>query len=382
MPDCFAQEARPFESRKRDAHREKAGHAKQPSRTLNATVRPSSEDATSKEANGIVCATGWQVQAVAKRDRAWQHHAPTAQHDTHPYARNSNLVCCVMCVCKKLRRARRAPHSNQGGATHIAKRQDTRNSQAGRSTQQCLTAAHVRASVEWLQQEIKSKTSALQCALGPGLAAQHLKYLLSPAHQYAVPRFYGLIKVHKDPPTIRPIAASHSAMTAPLARVGAHELQRALDSLATSVLASSQDLIRELEALRLDRKLAPNSVWFVWGDVTGLYSNLPIQQLLDVIAKHLQAPAGTSQAAWFWLLHWTLRKLFTTCVVQQNVKFYKQIHGIAMGSPLSPVASNLFLALLQDTNGTFECSGQPLWDCLGSQERLAHMKRYILGWKC
>ena len=46
-----------FESRKRDAHCGKAGHAKQPSTTLNATVRPSSEGATSKEANGIVCAT-------------------------------------------------------------------------------------------------------------------------------------------------------------------------------------------------------------------------------------------------------------------------------------------------------------------------------------
>ena len=139
-----------------------------------------------------------------------------------------------------------------------------------------------------------------------------------------------------------------------------HELQRALDSLDTSVLAPLQNLNRELESLHLDRKFAPNFVWFVWGDVTGLYSNMPIQQLLDVIAKHLQAPAGTPQAAWFWLLHWTLRNVFTTSVVQYNGKFYKQIHGIAMGSPLSPVALNFFLAPLEEPNGTFEYSGHRL----------------------
>ena len=110
---------------------------KQPSRTLNATVRPSSEGATSKEANGIVCATDWQVQAVARRDRAWQHHAPNAQHNTHPYARSSNLVCCVMCVRKKLRLW------GPPGATFESRKRDAHcekaghaNSQAGRSTQQ------------------------------------------------------------------------------------------------------------------------------------------------------------------------------------------------------------------------------------------------------
>ena len=132
-----------------------------------------------------------------------------------------------------------------------------------------------------------------------------------------------------------------------------------------------------METLYLDRKFDPKSVWFVWGDVTGLYSNLPIEQLLDVIAKHLQAPAGTPQAAWFRMLHWILRKVFRTCVVQRKGKFYNSIHGIAMGSPLSPVASNLFPALLEDTNGTFEFLGHPLWECLGSQERLALLKRYI-----
>ena len=67
------------------------------------------------------------MQAVAKRDRAWQHHAPNAQHDTHPYARNSNLVGCVTCVCKKLRRggvqvARRAAKGGAEGATSALRR--------------------------------------------------------------------------------------------------------------------------------------------------------------------------------------------------------------------------------------------------------------------
>ena len=70
----------------------------------------------------------------------------------------------------------------------------------------------MRSAVGLLCDEIKSKKTTLQIALGPGIAAQYLKYLLSPARQYAVPRFYGLIKVHKISPTIRPIAASHSAI--------------------------------------------------------------------------------------------------------------------------------------------------------------------------
>ena len=43
--------------------------------------------------------TSWS-EAVAKRDRAWQHHASNAHHDTHSCARKLQDVCCVMCVLR------------------------------------------------------------------------------------------------------------------------------------------------------------------------------------------------------------------------------------------------------------------------------------------
>ena len=51
----------------------------------------------------FVSAADWPSEAIAKRDRAWQHHASNAHHDTHLCARKLQHVCCVMCVCKKLR---------------------------------------------------------------------------------------------------------------------------------------------------------------------------------------------------------------------------------------------------------------------------------------
>ena len=106
------------QSKKRHAHGKEAEHAKQHSETLNATVRPSSEGASSKEANRIMCATDWLVQGVAKRHRAWQHHAPKAQQDTHPYSRSSNAsyvttstkCSSVMCSAARAARPPRAPN--------------------------------------------------------------------------------------------------------------------------------------------------------------------------------------------------------------------------------------------------------------------------------
>ena len=79
-------------------------------------------------------------------------------------------------------------------------------------------------------------------------------------------------------------------------------------------------------------------------DVTSLFTNIPLQQTIDIdIAVNLIFNPNPNLN----ITRKELKKLFLFATSQThfifNSKFYNQIDGVAMGSPLAPVLANIFM---------------------------------------
>ena len=81
-------------------------------------------------------------------------------------------------------------------------------------------------------------------------------------------------------------------------------------------------------------------------DVTSLFTNIPLQETIDIainlIFNHNPNLNITKKE---------LKKLFLFATSQThflfNGKFYNQIDGVAMGSPLAPVLANIFMGFYE-----------------------------------
>ena len=86
--------------------------------------------------------------------------------------------------------------------------------------------------------------------------------------------------------------------------------------------------------------------FFVSYDITSLFTNIPLQETIDIainlIFNHNPNLNITKKE---------LKKLFLFATSQThfifNSKFYNQIDGVAMGSPLAPVLANIFMGFYE-----------------------------------
>ena len=97
-------------------------------------------------------------------------------------------------------------------------------------------------------------------------------------------------------------------------------------------------------------------------DVSALFTNIPVPTALDVInglfTEHIEVPeirgkykcsfeentVGLNKNEVMGLLKLVLEN----CVFSFQGKFYKQLHGTAMGSPCSPVVANIYMEYFEE----------------------------------
>ena len=85
-----------------------------------------------------------------------------------------------------------------------------------------------------------------------------------------------------------------------------------------------------------------NSVKLVSLDIVSLFTNVPIDDVIDFISRKIdsnQIQIPLPKACFLDLLRLCTNNNF----FQFKDRFYKQKFGISMGSPLSPVLANLFM---------------------------------------
>ena len=151
-------------------------------------------------------------------------------------------------------------------------------------------------------------------------------------------RIYGTPKMHKFSPSdsfpkLRPIVSSIGTFNCNLARF--------LCDLLSPLVPNDYSCKDTFYFVSQIKNANLSKTFLVSYNVTSLFTNIPLQETIDIainlIFNHNPNLNITKKE---------LKKLFLFATSQThfifNSKFYKQIDGVAMGSPLAPVLANIF----------------------------------------
>ena len=150
------------------------------------------------------------------------------------------------------------------------------------------------------------------------------------------PRLYGLAKVHKASIPVRPVLSMPGSVYHPIANVVTEWLKVVPEC---QINTSTKKIADSLKSVRLD-----DDEVMVSFDVASLYTNVPVREAIDVCAdllysgKHELPPVDKG----------TFKELLELCtcnfVMKTHDGFYRQIDGLAMGSPPAPPIANGWLS--------------------------------------
>ncbi|XP_018308772.1 uncharacterized protein [Mycetomoellerius zeteki] len=156
-----------------------------------------------------------------------------------------------------------------------------------------------------------------------------------------IPRAYGLTKIHKQGNPLRIIVSSTNS---PLYYFSLYLHNIINDSIleAPSYIRNSFQLVEKLKDICIEPDYLLVSL-----DVVSLFTNVPIELVSDGIAKRWEYISGKTVIPLNEFLI-AVRLVLNSTFFMFNNKYYKQIFGTPMGSPLSPIAADI---VMQDFEG-------------------------------
>jgi len=156
---------------------------------------------------------------------------------------------------------------------------------------------------------------------------------------WEVPKLYGLPKIHKKDYPLRPIVSSIGSVSYKAARLVA-DILSPLVGQSPHHIKNSADFVKKIK----DLEVPPGQKQISY-DVSALFTSIPVDSAVDCIKRrleqddtlHKRTELKTTQI--LQLLEFCLN---TTYFVYDG-QFFKQTHGAAMGSPVSPIVANLYM---------------------------------------
>ena len=148
---------------------------------------------------------------------------------------------------------------------------------------------------------------------------------------------FGLPKVHKQGVPLRPILSSIGTSGYSIAKF----LVPYLDPLTTNefTVKDSFHFAREISQLSGSDNLVMASF-----DIKSLFTNIPLEETIDIVANYLYSNNMSFLSFSIDQFKKFLRLAVKDTLFQFNDKLYRQIDGVAMGSPLGPTLANIFLS--------------------------------------
>ena len=156
-------------------------------------------------------------------------------------------------------------------------------------------------------------------------------------------RIYGTPKMHKFSPSdsfpkLRPIVSSIGTFN--------YNLARFLCDLFSPLVPNDYSFKDTFSFVYQIKNANLSQKFLVSYDVTSLFTKIPLQETIDIatnlIFNHNPNLNNTKKE---------LKKLFLFATSQThfifNSKFYNQIGGVAMGSPLDPALANIFMGFYE-----------------------------------
>ena len=155
----------------------------------------------------------------------------------------------------------------------------------------------------------------------------------------ALPKFYGLPKIHKPGTPLRPIVSGCGTTTHPMARFLADILSPLMGHTQHHV-KNSEHFVQSIK----DMSLSDDEIMISY-DVSALFTAVPVEEAIDIIRRRLQLDATLKDRTYMDVD--TIIDLLSFCLNNTYFTYqgqvYKQTHGAAMGSPVSPIVANLYM---------------------------------------
>ena len=156
------------------------------------------------------------------------------------------------------------------------------------------------------------------------------------------PRMYGLPKTHKPGVPLRPILSMVNAPQHELAKWLASVLHPVLMKYNVHAVKDTFEFCSNLEACASDRNISGSFMCSF--DVVSLYTNIPLQETLQICLDTLYRENDVAKPS---MPEKLLKTLLLKATTQVEFSFgevmYRQVDGVAMGSPLGPVLANIFM---------------------------------------
>ncbi len=168
------------------------------------------------------------------------------------------------------------------------------------------------------------------------------------------PKLYGLPKIHKQNTPMRPIVSFCSSPTYELSKYLARIL-KPLTERSEHRLVNSADFITKIRAETIS-----DTHELVSFDVKSLFTSIPLQLAIECMKESLanyddELPIPKEEI--IDLLKLCLESTF----FQYNGSFYQQLHGTAMGSPVSVVVAEIVMQRLEERALSTYPNPPPFW---------------------
>ena len=147
---------------------------------------------------------------------------------------------------------------------------------------------------------------------------------------------YGLPKIHKPNTPLRPVLAAYNMPSYNLAKFLVPFLNEIINSSYS--LKNSYQLIEELKNV-----IWTNDCFICSFDVTSLFTNIPLNETIEIAVNEMYKENGSFRNLSKNKFKMLLELVSKDTYFLFNNELFKQIDGVAMGSPISSTFANLFL---------------------------------------
>ena len=168
------------------------------------------------------------------------------------------------------------------------------------------------------------------------------------------PKLYGLPKLHKPNIPMRPIVSFCGSPTYQLSKYLTNVL-KLLTEESRHKLQSTENFIDAIKTIQI-----PDDHKLVSFDVKSLFTSIPLQLALDCTENAIKNSTAELPLPTDDIMD-LLNLCLTSTYFQYNGKHYKQLHGTAMGSPVSVVVAEIVMQNIEEQALATYTRTIPIW---------------------
>ena len=185
---------------------------------------------------------------------------------------------------------------------------------------------------------LKKKVKKLISAANAEVDGVHFKEIIG---DYKPGYLYGNVKVHKNGNPLRPIISQVPTPT--------YEIAKQLNNLVAPYIPTNTTLKSTDDFITILRCSQPRGI-LASLDVQSLFTNVPVTETVDIILKYVYENENLPAPR---LPRTILSQLLLLCTkeapfLSPNGQLYKQIDGVAMGSPLGVLFANAYMCWIEE----------------------------------